>query len=695
MRTASTDDRTWEIIEQLHGSNCKAECILEYYKDDEWIYLDDLDTEKGLSWNEDAQIDKTGNFSLLPKASSLTFNVINRNGKYSYGSGTDTDGVLDLDTRLRLRGGYKLQSSSAGVNTDIDINSDTYTKKYYMADSSGDLAIDSTGAENSDITYFSDLFDVFYDTETYDDSTYTPAAAFIQTIEYYKDGFTDVKSLTVSANHTNGTIYYRAISNLNEAENIRADSSYWTSAGATVNGDKTINVNQSKRYLQVAVIFDGIGWAEGQQITGISTYTGSYIEWIYTTCFLMDVPSFNDPRPGLMPMITCSARDAWKRVLDTDFNSDDISAGVTPDAMIKRVLDIAGITYDSSSIADLSAFGNLDFVFKETKKCFEILEYVMQWITRSSELNYRMYLKYDSTIDNNICYVEEKPESYEAVFVQNHRYYEKIGSRRKSYDKLLQRVTVLDENVSHDEEILLNAVQNTTSSGEYKYKWTNEAGYKRVSYDSSGSSSDFSMVIKEINTAITDPVDGPNIVFTITGSAVDVDISVYGCEWTAADPTVEAEYINLENQVDKKGVNITIENPYFVSGTDTDVKDIAEGFGDDYGTPDVEIGNLVYPYLNLIDDLNDPILIWSRLFFDDDIFAITGKSYRWSEKPNDGTNYKMIDTGINFSDLSDINYDNKTGLIVYDHGLIYDMNFGPQATEAEIDAGTIHTYDVG
>lgn len=692
MRTASTDERTWEIIEQLHGSNCKAQCMLEYYNDG-WVYLEDLDTESGLSWDESSQIDKTGNFPLLPKSASLSFNVININGKYSDGSGTEYENVLDLGTRLRLKGGYKLNSVGETITETIDINSNINTLKYYMSDSSNNVVLDSGG--DNDITYFNDLFATFYDTETYGDSNYTPAAAFIQTIDNIKDGFKLSKSFKITNNSTNGTIYYRVFSNLNTVSTLERATSYWTNAGSTINGSVTVDVNSDKRYLQVAVVYDGIDWSGGDQITSLTVDTASYVEWVYTTCFLMDTPSFSDPREGLLPMISCKARDVWKRVLDTDYNTEDISAGVTADTFIKKILTVAGVSYTSTSIADLSSFGNLSYNFNETKKCYEILEYVMQWITRSSEKNYRMYIKYDETTDDNICYVEEKPDAYEAVFVQNYRYYEKIGSRKKTYDKLLQRVTVVDDDLSHDEEILLNGVQNVTSSGEYKYTWTNEAGYKRVVYDSTGSSSDFAITIKEINTGVTDPVDGPNVVFTITGTTINVDISVYGCEWSASDPSVEAEYINLANMTDKKGVTITIENPYFKSGTDADVKDIAEGFGADYGNPSVEIGNLVYPYLNLIDDLNDPVLIWSRLFFNDDIFAVTAKSYRWSENPNDGTNYKLIDTGINFSDLGTIIYDSGTELIKYDNGFVYDMNFGPQATEAEIDAGTIHTYDVG
>jgi len=259
---------------------------------------------------------------------------------------------------------------------------------------------------------------------------------------------------------------------------------------------------------------------------------------------------------------------------------------------------------------------------------------------------------------------------------------------------MLQRVVAYDEEVSKDSEILLNGTQNFTSTGDVTYSWINEAGYKRVTYDSSGSSADFSMVIKECNTSVTSG-STPNIVFTITGTTIDVDIKVYGCEWSASDPIFEGEYINLENQTDKKGVTVKIENPYFASGTDADVKKFVEAFGDDYGTPSVEIGNLQYPYLNLIDDLNDPDLVFSKLAFTDDIFAIVGKTYKWSEKPGDFTTYKLVDTGIDLSDLSDIIYDAPSNLIDYDHGFIYDMKFGPQATDEEIEAGTVYKYDVG
>jgi len=687
MREASTDDRTWEIIEQLHSSQCKAQCVLEYMKDGAWVYLQDLDTETGLTWNEDVVIDKTGKFSLLPKTSSLKFKVINIAGKYSEGSGTDYEGDFDLGTRLRLKAGYILDDSGSTGDESYTLSGAT---KYYIKDSSTSLVVDMTGGENDTVTYFDDLFETLYDSETYDDSHYTPAAAFIlNSADFLKSGYTHINNFMITADNTNGTIYYRLAENTTGGGSVGS----WINAGATENGTKTISVKDSGRYLQIGVIYDGIGWDGDQTVSSITVNKEDRVEWIYRSCFLLDTPSYDDPKDGVIPSIACTARDAWKRAISTDYNSPDISAGVAPDTLIKAVLDIAGIEYTASSIADLSAFGDLTNSYDDVKKCSEVLENIMQWITQYGESRYRMYLKYDATKDDNVCYVEKKPTAYEAVFVQNYRYYEKIGSRKRNYDKMLQRVVAYDEEVSRDSEILLNGTQNFTSTGDVTYSWINEAGYKRVTYDSSGSSADFSMVIKECNTSVTSG-STPNIVFTITGTTIDVDIKVYGCEWSASDPIFEGEYINLENQTDKKGVTVKIENPYFASGTDAEVKKFVEAFGDDYGTPSVEIGNLQYPYLNLIDDLNDPDLIWSKLAFTDDIFAITGKQYKWSENPGDMTTYKLIDTGLDFSDLGDIIYDEPSKLIQYDNGFVYDMKFGPQATDAEIEAGTVYEYDV-
>jgi hypothetical protein len=656
-------------------------------KDGEWVYLEDLDAQKGLTWNEDTIIDKTGNFSLLPKTSSLSFKVLNKAGKYSDGSGTDYEGDFDLGTRLRLRAGYLLDETGSSGDEPISFGTAT---KYYIKDDSTDLVVDITGAESDSITYFDDLFETFYDSENYNDSHYTPAAAFIlNSTDFFKSGYTHVNNFKVTADNTDGIIYYRMAENIYGGQS----ASSWVNAGATVNGTKTISVNDSNRYLQMAVVYDAMPWGS-QTVNSITINKEERVEWIYRSCFVLDTPSFDDPKVGIIPSITCTARDAWKRAIDTEYNMADVGSGVPVSFLTKNILDNAGILYTSESIADLSSFGFIDITYKETKKCSQILEYIMQWISRIGETRYRMYLKYDTVTDDNICFIEEKPTDYKAVFVQNYRYYEKIGSRKKNYDKMLQRVVAYDETVAKDAEILLNGTQNFTSTGDVTYEWTNEAGYKRVVYDSSGSSADFNMVIKEINTAITSG-GLPNIVFTITGTTINVDIKVYGCEWSSGDPVVEGEYINLENQTDKKGVTIKIENPFLASGTDVDVKQIVEAFGEDYGVPNVEISNLQYPYLNLIDDLNDPDLIWSKLAFTDDIFAVTGKSYRWSENPNDSTTYKLIDTGLDLSDLTDIIYDDPSQLLHYDNGFVYDMKFSPQATDEEIEAGTVYTYDVG
>ena len=81
------------------------------------------------------------------------------------------------------------------------------------------------------------------------------------------------------------------------------------------------------------------------------------------------------------------------------------------------------------------------------------------------------------------------------------------------------------------------------------------------------------------------------------------------------------------------------------------------------------------------------------LNFNDDINFITGFKYRWSID-QDSTTFNTDDSGLNFSDISNFNYDEENGER-YDIGFVYDMGISTTlSTDAEIDAASIMTYDL-
>ncbi len=124
-RLASTTDLSEEVYDKLESSNCKAELKLERWNGTAWVRLEDLDEAQGVDWKKSAKTFKYANFSLLPQASTIDFNLISDGGKYSEGSGAAEDGIIDIDTKVKLWAGYKL-SAKDSVTTNIDISSGTF-----------------------------------------------------------------------------------------------------------------------------------------------------------------------------------------------------------------------------------------------------------------------------------------------------------------------------------------------------------------------------------------------------------------------------------------------------------------------------------------------------------------------------------------------------------------------------------------
>lgn len=679
MRTASTIDATEKLIIRLKGNNLKSKTILEYEKDSTFIPLDDVDEIRGIDWTKSLKRFKYANFGLTPLASTIKFNVINKLGEYSPGSGTSKDNVLDIDTRIRLKSGYVVpDNESCDITTVFPLDSplDSFTFNTIFSASGGDhieLDIDNTDGNTED--FFNDLFDPLYDASTYDAETYTHDAYFVSTVDNAEDGIVAYDRLSVTANTTKGTIYYRAVSDRALAEANDNDSTFWINGGTTVNGTRTIIVSEpfDNRFFQIAIVFDATSWTEDIQITNIVATGGTSFEIVYTDVYHLDTPKYNEPSTPIIPTVTCSGRDIFKRAIETEVNLKNIS-GDTLDEIVKDISDSVGLKYTASSIDDLSLFNirTLTDGLGEPKKVVDIFEFIMQIINKESAIKYRMFLEYDAIENENILFIKPKPDPTSADFVFNYRHYQSLGSKSRNYDKLLKRLTVLNkQEVSDKEELLI--LTNHVTTGTKIMSWVGDAEYKR--YTTVINSGDGVVTLTEVNPT--------NIEFEITGTSIDVTITIFGNRWTSP-PSFEGESINNNNMINNQGITSRLINPLVIS--DDEAKDIAEGFLSEFGSPINEIGSVKWPYMHLLMELNDTLLIWSRFIFEDNIYNITGIKYHWDSapKPGDSTFFNLDDTGVDFSDLAPNGfiYDD---VLKYDIGFIYDMALGPQATEDDVD----------
>jgi hypothetical protein len=674
MRQASTPERTEEIQGKLRSSNCKAHVILEFERNGLWEHLEDFDGEKGSVWFKSTKNYKYANFALTPVSSTIEFSIININGKYSEGSGTPYSGSIDIDTKIKARGGYLLSSPGAEESEIVVLNSEN-AFFYYTQYNVGGYIEQSFIRYGVDIS-FQDFFPL-YDAHLYDSVNYAKSGYYMFTYDNIKVGFYDVTKFDITCNNTNGVIYYRQFDNLTQVEAFDKDSDTWTDAGATVNGVKTISViSSTNKYIQIAVVYDS--YDAGNEISELKVYRKPYIEWISYDVFYLDSPGSTDPQEPGIPEIVCKGRDAWKKAQEIDINLADLSGGVSMSDLIKTICDIIGVKYSLTSIADLSAIPNrvLASGLGTTKKAADVFVLIMQIIIGYGT-PYQMYMEYDATEDDNILFVQKKPDTYEASFVFNYRDYESLGNKRKNYDKLMKQLTVTNESQSIEALVVLDT-SNFTTTGDKVMTWIGNATAK-----------DFTIVINSGDAVITLlDVEPTSMTFRIEGLSIDVDISITGSKWSS-NPTYEGEFIDYNNEVGKKGISAKIINPLVISSNEC--KDISKEHINEFGVPVQEANSLKYPYMNLLIEQNDMSLLWARNVFLDDLFYVTGMTHNWNVNV-DSSLFNLADSGLNFGDVSDFIYDD---IMKYGAGYLYDMGIStPQSTDAEIDAASIVFHNV-
>jgi hypothetical protein len=680
-RSASTNDRTGLILEMLQLAQCKAESVLYYKNNGSWVRCEDLDEEAGIQWDKSAKINKYANFTLLPVPSSINFQVINSNGEYTPGSGSAKENLFDIETKIKLKSGYLLNELTDLYEEACDIGS--AAAFFYYTTAAGNVLTKTPIDPGYSEKYFNDLFDTFGSVLYSDLQNYTPAGFMVYTIDTEGRGFSEISKIRFLSNTSSANVYYRTFDGLAASEAVMKTSGFWSNGGAASIGENEISVSLRGRYIQIAVLFDGGTWTDGAQVSNLRVVRGEFIEWIYYDTFEIDDVKFNEPSAPSIPRVTISGRDAYKRAIEQDINIPTVN-GLYIDDIIKNVCNQIGLTYTADSI---EAFDTVTFPARTLAtglggivKAETVFEYCMQILNKAGIVKYQMFMKYDSITDDSVLYVQPRPVSYEADMVFDSRDYLSLDGFKKDRDRLLQRMSVYSEKPPIDEEVTLSTPLYNTA-GTKIITWSGAAAYKRYTVE----------VLSGDAVVILNPasrVDKTAITFDITGTVINVQIRIYGSK-PAAFTGFQGEDITHENMTGRTGITSEIVNPLIIS--DDECKAIAQGFVEEYGAPTLEVGGLRWPYLNLIVDINDMVLIWSRFLFIENLYFIQGFKYNWNRgrTPSDSTVISTVDSGQNFLDEGAIIYDRDiyTDLpaINYDRGFLYEMDFGPNGTEAAAD----------
>jgi len=655
VRTASTSERTDEIIGSLSGPKLSSVVEIAVKNNGIWETIEDVDEETGIDWDSKGMRFDYSAIPLVPEPSTVKFTVKNFDGKYSPGSGTAWADLLDADTRVRLRAGYVLSNFGEPSSQSIGI----YFPYYFKMDGSSDQ-LNTVGNAN---TWFKDISPGLYgDGATYGDAHYGAYGYVIYRKRLSSQANADkINSVTVTAPNSGYAVYAMA----RNVESIEGhNSSDWTYLGVTTGGADTFPCSIVGQWAYIAIVRIGGTYGDTLPVT-VSVSTSSKIEWIYYSIFHLDTPEFTDPPAPEMATVICSGRDIFKRAQETDFNFPDLSGGVAIDDAIKIVLDSCGIPYTTTSIDDLGAFAVrvLAVGLGKSEKGDSALEKLIQCTWQDGLPRYLAYVAYDVGIDENVFFFKQRPSVFNETNVFNYSNMENIGSRRKNYDKIIKRLGVFSKKESQDAEVSLGTGSYSTT-GSKTISWSGNAEDKRIVYTITAGNPTI-VLTDESPTSVSFTIDG-------TGS---IDVEVFGCKWASTAPDSEGEWQNIANMNSGKGKTSYIENPLVIDSAEA--KSIAKSFITDYANPQYEIGNLVSPYLNLLFDVLSTSLVWSKVNYIDTLFYITNVSHHWDRQaePQQKTTYTLTDTGKTLADLGRITWD---AGFKWDMGWVWDMMQGPR-----------------
>ena len=408
---------------------------------------------------------------------------------------------------------------------------------------------------------------------------------------------------------------------------------------------------------------------------------------LYQSVFHIDEPVYNANGTNI-DTVKIKGRDAYKYALEKKINIDALSnTAITQ--FIKDICDQVGILYDSDSITDLSAFTGRTLAdgYDEEKTADSIFEDIMAIINQDGSVGYQMYLEYDDTLKDNILYVQPLPSLYEADFAFNDNGIMSMASFKKDRSRFLQRMTVLTDSAVPNEreplgsDTLTDETKAIPLSKSSLYRTYSVAGSGIVTLDSMSESS---------------------FTFTVVGTAT---ITIHGVGYDSF-PSIAGEYIDNDNMIANIGQTSTFTSKLILD--DTEANSIAKGLITKFGDPDKEAQGIVYPYCNTLLITNDMVFPFIRNIFETDLYYIVGIKHSWSFT-RESTSFDLQDSGLNWDDVYDgFIYDSglyrtpgTTGQeavdLIYDIGLVYDMDFGPNALADDIITTTRseYIYDVG
>lgn len=670
MKTASSNDITDYILYQaIGGSRSKPIARLKYSQDRglSFAEFEDIKTITFSSSNDNKQYNK---FILVPPANNLSASFDNRGSKYSPGGTGAFANVLRRNLLIEPSFGYQTPFQTE-VASAFAIGS--YLRLYHTKIDGGYIKNDiSSAASFNGLNGITDNW-ILYDSQNYNSGTYSPEGYWLSNIIEYEDlwGGLEVTKLSMDSDSDKIYVYYRSS---DVEDNLLNDLTPFVLAGELSNGSNEFALSGvNERFFQFAIVFATGQWGTGQ-VNNIEITTITAYEYFNAGQFLVDRPNFDSAFGEYAANIEC--RDFFKKALETKVTCPSYSSSTDVAKMLRDVADRAGIPHNDGAelIADTGYTVTIadDENFKN-KNAIDIFNEVMIYLNWKNN-NYRLEMNIDGYLQLVIKESTTLTPSWQLDYRRN------MLSINKEYesDKLLQRITVFSKNHTTETESQLASQTYTSIQNDTDLSWANESVYKRLVVTVNSGDGVFTLNSTE-NTKIN---------FDITGTAINVTVTVYGCELKSSFPYV-GESIYWNNAEFYDGITHKLTNRLIQS--ETEARDLSKSLTDLYGNPEFKT-TVRLPY-NPLMELGDVVLIWEKYTNTNTLYRIDEISLEYqAENASMYMSLKLTDLGTEFTNFqwdreNVIDGGGTTGDndLKWDTGLIFDQDLGVTVTEDTAD----------
>jgi len=196
-----------------------------------------------------------------------------------------------------------------------------------------------------------------------------------------------------------------------------------------------------------------------------------------------------------------------------------------------------------------------------------------------------------------------------------------------------------------------------------------------------------------------------SVVFTVTGTTIDMTGSVYGCRYLDADgnelttdTAIAAEGYSVGEVINVNGVESENQSQVLDNPLILDIGEafsVTERLNADFGNVPFVV-DITDTFLNSLLDMNDTALVVSEDLFIENLFELTKIEHHIESEVKKYSVFQLTDTGETFTEVvCDRGTTGETGGdLLYSDNAIYDSRFRIGVTQEEIDADNDYTKPI-